>query len=156
MMMDPRRETISANNPALSNLLLEAGFYACINDCTFLVLATNIFKKNGYFLVSGRIYLVYHRDEFCHEPSKLMEYACFILTNIQDVIKLIENEHVNQVLYASKVANKIVVAIECARLNKLLEKSRNKLQHMSKMRSFEEITEYYWCIDNIQELSILI
>lgn len=155
-MMDPRRETTSTNSFTMDSLLLEAGFYSCMNDCAFLVLATNIFKTNEHFLITGKIYRVYHVDELCEEPSKLIEYTCFILTNIQDIVKLLESEHVDHVLYASKADDKLVVAIECTRLNQLIEENRDKLSRISKAGSPEEITGYYWCIDGMQELGVLI
>jgi hypothetical protein len=154
--MDPRREAVLTNSSTMGGLLLEAGFYSCINDCIFLALATNAFKTNEYFLVTGKIYRVYHRDELCQEPSKLIEYTCFILTNIQDIIRLLESEHISHVIYASKVNDKLVVAIECERLNKLLEESKDRLPSMSKARSSEEVTRYYWCIDSIRELGGMI
>ena len=101
-------------NPRREALLVEMGFYTCLNDCSILLAASDKNRCNG---VIGVLLRASHPSIDCSEPSRLVEAGCIIAaprgSELYDRIMKLD---VDAVEYALRDKSLVIAVVDCSRL----------------------------------------
>ncbi len=127
-------------NPRREALLIEAGFYACINDCNMVLVLIKPEECNG---VTGILLKAVHLSTGCEEPSRLIGIGCVITASRNsDVYNKVMELDADSVEYALRDNELIIAVVDCDELLKT-RKWRECLDHSAS----------YTCINDYKELS---